>query len=49
MVAVTPALSVNFDAVPMLWMKSPINWMQYNMTDDVVPMKLDAVSLQWLQ
>ena len=47
--AVPPALSLNFDAVPMQWMQNPTSWMQYDMTDDVVPIKLDVVLLQWLQ
>ena len=49
MVAVTPALSVNFEAVPMQLMQSPTSWMKYDRTDDVVPMMLEAVSLQWMQ
>ena len=48
MVAVPPATSGKADAMPMQWMQCPTRWMQYVVTEDAVPMKLDAVYLQWL-
>ena len=48
-VAVLSEKSGNVDAVPMQWMKSPTSWMQYIVMEEAVPMKLDAVLLQWLQ
>ena len=44
-----PALSLNVDALPMQWMECPTRWMQYVMTYDAVPMKGDAVIMQWFQ
>ena len=49
MIAVTPALSGNVDAVPSQWMQCPTRWMQYVMMDEAVLMKVDAVSLKRLQ
>ena len=46
MVAVPPALSLNVDAVPRLWIQCPTRFMQYVATEDAVPKKVDAVSLQ---
>ena len=43
------ALSLNFDAVHMQWMPCATRWMQSVLTDDAVPMKVEAVSLQWWQ
>uniref|UniRef100_A0A914R6D7 Phlebovirus glycoprotein G2 fusion domain-containing protein n=1 Tax=Parascaris equorum TaxID=6256 RepID=A0A914R6D7_PAREQ len=48
MVAVPPATSGKADAMPMQWMQCPTRWMQYVVTEDAVPMKLDAVILQWV-
>ena len=47
--AVPPALSLNVDAVPMQRMQCPKRWMSYAVTEDAVPMKVDAVILQLLQ
>ena len=49
MLAVSPALSGNVDAVVMQWMHCPTRRMQYVVMDDAVPMNVDAVILQWLQ
>ena len=49
MVCSDPTLSLNFAEVPMHWMLSPKRWMQHIFTEDAVPMKVDAVILQWLQ
>ena len=46
MIAVTPTVSRNMDAVPMQCMQCPTSWMRYVVTEDVVPMKVEAVSLQ---
>ena len=32
----------------MQWMQCPTRWMQYGMTDDAVPMKVDAVRMLWM-
>ena len=45
-VAVPPTFSLNVDAVPMQCMQCPTRWMQYVVTEDAVPTKVDAVSLQ---
>ena len=44
-----PALSLNVDAVPRLWMQCPTRCMQYVVTEDAVPMKVDAVLMHWIQ
>ena len=36
-------------AVPREWMLCPTRWMQYVVREDAVPMKVDALILQWLQ
>ena len=33
----------------MQWMQCPTRWVQYVMTDDAVPMKVDAVRMLWMQ
>ena len=40
------ALSLNVDAVPRQWMQCPSRGMQYVVTEDAVPMKVDAVIRQ---
>ena len=49
MVAVPPAMSGIVDAVSMQCMQCTYRFMQYVVTEDAVPMKVNAVSLQWLQ
>ena len=49
MVAVPTALSENLDAVPRHGMQSLTRSMQYVVTEDAVPLKVDAMILQWLQ
>ena len=39
-------MSENVDAVPMQWMKFATRWMQYDVMEDAVLTKSDAVSLQ---
>ena len=46
--AVPRALSLNLDAVHMQCMQCATRWMQSVMAEDAVPMKVDAVYLQWL-
>ena len=46
-VAVPPALSLNVNAVPRHWLQCHRRWMQFVVTEDAVPMKVDAVLLQW--
>ena len=46
MAAVPPTVSLNVDAEPMQGMQCPTRWMQYVVTEDEVPTKEDAVSLQ---
>ena len=46
MVISVPDLSLNFAAVPMQCFLYPKRWMQYVVTEDAVPTKLGAVSLQ---
>ena len=46
MVAVSPAVSLNVDAVSMQGLQSHRRWMQYVVTEDAVPMKVDAVILR---
>ena len=48
-VAVLPYVLLNVDAVPMQWMQCPTRQMQYVVTEDAVPMKVDEVILQLLQ
>ena len=48
-VAVPHAGSLNENAVPLQWIQCPTRWMQYVMTDDALPMKVDAVIMQWLK
>ena len=48
-VAVPPALSRNVNAVPRQWMQCSTRWMQYVVMEDVGPMEVDTVMLQWLQ
>ena len=43
-----PAITGKVDAVHMKWMQCPTRWMQYVVTEDAVPMKLDTVILLWL-
>ena len=43
-VAEPTPVSPNVDAVPMLRLQCDPRWMQHVMTDDAVPMKVDAVS-----
>ena len=45
-VAVPPAMSGNMDAGPMQWMRCPTLRLQYVVTEDAVPMKVDAEILQ---
>ena len=45
-VAVTPALSLDVDAVPMPWLQCHRRWMQFVVLEEAVLMKVDAVSLQ---
>ena len=47
--AVSPALSLNVDAVPMQWLQCHRRWMQYVVMEVAVPTKVDAVILQRLQ
>ena len=47
--AVPSEMSGNVDAVPKQRLMCPNRWMQYFLTEDAVPMNLDAVFLQWLQ
>ena len=49
MVAVPPAVYLNVDAVLMQWMQCPSRWMPYDVLEDSVIMKEDAVILQSLQ
>ena len=49
MVCSAPELSFNVAAVTMQWMQFPKTWMQNVVWEDAVPMKVDAVILQWLQ
>ena len=44
-----PALTGIVDAVPRHWMQCPTRWMQYVVTEDAMPMKVEAVILQWMQ
>ena len=44
-----PALTGNVDAVPRQCMQCHTSGMQYVLTEDAVPMKVDARILQWLQ
>ena len=46
MVAVTPALCRNVDAMARQCMQCPTRWMEYVLMEDAVPMKVDAVSQQ---
>ena len=48
-VAVPPALSLNVDAVPMHCMQNLTRCMQKVVTEDAVPVKVDAVITHWLQ
>ena len=48
-VEVPRAMSCKVDAVTMQWVQYPTRWMQYVVTEDAVPMKVDALSLQSLQ
>ena len=48
MVAVPHAVSLNLEAVLMQCMQCPKRWMQHVVTEDAVPMNVDAVILQWL-
>ena len=48
-VAVPPSVSLNTNAVPMQWMQSTKRWMWYVVTEDAVPMNVDAVILHCLQ
>ena len=43
---VPPTVSLNVDVVPMQCWQSPTSWMQYVVTEDAVPINVDAVSLQ---
>ena len=45
-VAVPTVMSKNADAVPRRWMLCPKWCMQYDVMEDAVPMKADAVFLQ---
>ena len=47
--AMPPEMSGNVDALPMQWMKCPTRWMQYVLTEDAVPIMVDAVLLKWVQ
>ena len=46
MFVVPVAMSLNVDAVPI---QCPKICMQYVVTEEALPMKVDAVILQWLQ
>ena len=46
MAVVPPRVSLNVDAVPMQCMQCPTRWMQYVVTEDAVPTKVDAMRLQ---
>ena len=46
--ALPAALSQNVAAVPMQWMQCAKMWMQYVMTDDAVPTKVDALCMLWM-
>ena len=48
-VPVPPAMSSKVYAVPMQSLQCPTRWMHYVVKEDAVPMKVDAVFLQWLQ
>ena len=48
MAAVSPAIYLNVDAVLMQWMQCPSIWMPYDVLEDSVIMKEDAVILQSL-
>ena len=44
--AVSPALSLNVDAMPMQWLQCNTRWMLYVVMEDAVLWKVDAVRLQ---
>ena len=48
-VAVPPAVYLNVDAVVMQWMQCLTRQMQYVLSEDAVPMKVEAVNQQCLQ
>ena len=48
MVALSPVLSGNVDAVVMQWMQCPTRLMQHAVMEYAVPMKVDAVIVHWL-
>ena len=47
MVSVHTVVFLNVDAVPRQWMQCHTSWMQYVVSEDAVPMKVDAVILKW--
>ena len=49
MAAVPLAFSCNVVAGVIQWMQCLTRWMKYDLSEDAVPMKVDAVNLQWLQ
>ena len=49
MVPVPPAVYLNLDAVLMQWIQCPSRWKPYDVLEDSVILKMDAVILKSLQ